>query len=218
MQKHLKQLDSKIRDNIQSFVNASSKESKKIDTTNIIYSLKEKFKSTIEEGSQTVVFNRGDKERKISVDTGKRKNKKRKKVIVQPKVVKNRPKKSDSRNSGEQTSTKKRYDMRPSDAKRVVINDVEILKINFEAYEFYKGEESCNIYYYIIDGEGGSNDIDLSLLQIYDDVLDLNTNKKLEIHEKYIKNVSITNCEINLKLHFKPKSNHNLKFVYYVEV
>lgn len=193
----------------------------KIDTSDIIYELQTDFKKNIRASASLVHLTKAvEKSDKVLVQM---------KAKVKPKKKKTAQQKRESavkkilrqlkRKEGQGQKVKRvRYTMYPESIQRIIIGDVEILCFDFSELDGYSNEDICNVGFVIIDGTGREVEENYVVNKNYDCVEDENTHKICRAEGNIIKDVSIKNGKMKIKMKLSKYYNHNLKFSYFVEV
>lgn len=228
--------DIKLKRNAVRFINNISKElgplisnmmkeanpvDGKIDTSDIIYELQTDFKKSIRESTSTVYLTKATEKSdkvivqiKAKVKPKKKKTAEQKRTSTAKKIMRQLKRKE---GQGEKI-TRVRYTMHPEYVQRIIIEDVEILCFDFLELDGYSDEDICNVGFVIIDGTGREVEEDYIVNKNYDSVEDQNTHKMCMAEGNIIKDVSIKNGKMNIKMKLSKHYNYNLKFSYFVEV
>ena len=228
--------DIKLKRNAVRFINNISKElgplisnmmkeanpvDGKIDTSDIIYELQTDFKKSIRESTTTVHLTKSaeksDKvivQMKAKVKPKKKKTEQQRRESVAKKIMRQLKRKEGQG----QKVTRVRYTMYPESVQRIIVEDVEILCFDFSELDGYSNEDICNVGFVMIDGTGKEVDEDYNVSKNYDYVEDQNTHKNCMTEGNLIKDVSIRNSKMKVKMQLSKQYNSNLKFSYFVEV
>ena len=147
--------------------------------------------------------------------------KRRKKVPVKPqntgikRTRRNNP--TGTADELEESSTET-YSVSPNLVERLIVKNNEFIQFNFKGIPELKTTTSCNLSFNLIDGMGEEYKDEFKLKENYAGVIDNYTGSGCVIENESIKNISIKDGMVKLKLDLKPNYNRALKFVYYVEV
>lgn len=107
----------------------------------------------------------------------------------------------------------------PSDAvERISLKNEEYLNISLIKEVLNKHVDVCNLIIKVVDGNGMTIGEEYKILENYKEVLDLQSNSNACVSENKIKNVSIIDGSIKLKLLKKDEMFNKLKFIYILEV
>ncbi|WP_233523123.1 hypothetical protein [Peribacillus saganii] len=194
-----------------------------MDTKDLLYIMESEFKQDLSNAYGAVKINKGKQVVKATDVTSKTDPKKKgtKKGTVKPK---NRGIKRTRRNNPTgtadelQKSGTETYSISPNLVERLILKNNEFIQFNFKDISELKNTTSCNLSLNIIDGMGEEYKNEFKLKENYSAVIDNNTGSSCVIENESIKNVSIKNGVVKLKLDLKPNYNRALKFIYYVEV
>lgn len=192
-----------------------------IDTSDLLFSVENKFKQQLTAKATTIVI------------TGKKKGSKR--TIIKKDVNKTAPK--SNRNpqpdkkptSGTSSKPRKRKGNNPGEevyvlpikqnqVKRVIIQDKERCRLEVADIKYYKKEERCNIHIDVVDGQGKISEDILDLTKYYSEVRDIQSNKHCKIKNNCILDVMLRNGGVALEMQTIKGVNQALKFTYLVEV
>lgn len=193
-----------------------------INTEDLLYSVESNFKQVLEKNSSTVMLNKNNKKNKkvvTKVVTKSRKNKKNTedKIAKESENTKYR-KKVDKKDGKEGSRKRVRYMMPSENVNRLLLNGNEILELDFSKNNSYKNEEKCDMSFSIIDGSGKEKSMEFNIIDNYREIKDEISGNKCCIENNIVKNISVINGKIKLKLATLSKYNESLKFIYYVEV
>ena len=193
----------------------------KIDTSEVIYSTERSFRKELSKETSTVQLTKGNKDSEknlVKLKTNSKKNQKKKEEKEKKRKLREiirRVRKKD----GEDSEKKRvRYPMHPEDVKRVVLNGEKRLLFNFNNIVQYENETICDISMGLIDGTGKAYETEFEVSKNYLEIWDKGKNKKCQVDKNIIKDVSIVNGKVDLKMRTTDKFNDSLKFIYYVEV
>lgn len=195
----------------------------KIDTSDVLYVIRRNLKKDLED--------RLNSDTKLS--SGKRLIKSSGKVALKEKRDKKNGKAKKGRKTGRR-QTRNPIKLQKSDqdqghfesqvfkvmeeaVQRIVIQDEEIVRFNLNTDDL-KSVSSCDIKLSIVDGMGKEYKNETNLKEHYATIVDLNTGVNYGFNRSTIKNVSVDNNSINLKMKLKDTANRNLKYIYYLEV
>ncbi|MCD8824076.1 hypothetical protein [Mammaliicoccus sciuri] len=185
-----------------------------INTDDLFFETENFFKNEFSYKAEKVVISEGkellkvnQKERRDSGDSIGKKNSKNKVRDRVPKKVKN-----------DQESNNNVY-ITPSDAvERISLKNEEYLNISLIKEVLNKHVDVCNLIIKVVDGNGMTIGEEYKILENYKEVLDLQSNSNACVSENKIKNVSIIDGSIKLKLLKKDEMFNKLKFIYILEV
>lgn len=204
-----------------------------MDTKDLLYTVETQFKKELEKALGTVVINSGkkvikakvngfstkkDKEQKGFTDKDKEKDKekdKRKDKNSKP-VGGLTHKKVKKGTSDEMGDSKETFSINPNLVKRLILQDQEIIRIDFTNQASLTNITSCDITFRVIDGMGEEHN--LVFEDNYYSITDAHTNQTYPLNGNTLENVTIQNGILHLQVQLKPIYNRALKFIYYVEV
>lgn len=228
--------DTRLKKNAVRFINNISKElgplisnlmkeanptDGKIDTSDIIYELQTDFKKAIRESAGTVHLTKSAQSSEKLIVQMKAKVKPKKKKTEQERresIAKKIMRQLKQKEGQGQKVNRVRYTMYPEAVQRIIVENEEILCFDFTELDGYTNEKICNVGFVIIDGTGKEVDEDYVVNKNYDCVLDVNTHKNCVTEGNIIKDVSIKNSRLQIKMQLSKQYNSNLKFSYFVEV
>lgn len=188
-----------------------------INTADILYTTELQFKKQIAKALGTVEINTGKKLTKTN--TGVEPKKQGSKKDRAPKVPSLQPKNPPKPNLSEteNDSPKERYSMQTNLVKRIILDDKEIIHIDFSNEPKVKTAKTCDILFEVVDGMEKKYDFDLA--SNYLDITNRHTSEKHTFAGNKISQVTIPETGIvELIVKFKPTYNKALKFNYLVEV
>ena len=194
-----------------------------LDTKDLLYIMETEFKQDLSNAYGAVKMNKGKQVVKTTDVTTKKKNRKKgdKKGPVKPKStgIKRTRKDNPTGTADElQDSGTEIYSVSPNLVERLILKDHEFIQFNFKDIPEMKKITTCNLSFNLIDGMGEEYKDEFKLKENYKAVTDHHTGSNCVIENESIKNVSIQEGIVKLKLELKPNYNRALKFVYYVEV
>ena len=194
-----------------------------LDTKDLLYIMETEFKQDLSNAYGAVKMNKGKQVVKTTDVTTKKKNRKKgdKKGPVKPKStgIKRTRKDNPTGTADElQDSGTEIYSVSPNLVERLILKDHEFIQFNFKDIPEMKKITTCNLSFNLIDGMGEEYKDEFKLNENYKAVIDHHTGSSCVIENESIKNVSIQEGIVKLKLELKPNYNRALKFVYYVEV
>lgn len=198
----------------------------KIDTSNLLYTTEIDFKENIIQTFGTVKVKSG-KEIIISDLDGELKGKKGdekkgKGKGRRPRKESTVRKKEHQVNSGEDINANldmtEEYKISSHRVERVVIENQEFIQLNLKNSEEVGKAKRCNLKFLIVDGMGKEYSNEFNLEDNYLAAIDMNTQQPCRIMKDGIKNISITNGVVSLKLSLQSRYNRALKFIYCIEV
>ncbi|MDQ0802602.1 hypothetical protein [Priestia megaterium] len=194
-----------------------------MDTKDLLYIMESEFKQDLSNAYGAVKINKGKQVVKATDVTPKKDHKKKgtKKGTVKPKNtgIKRTRRNNPTGTADElQESGTETYSVSPNLVERLILKNNEFIQFNFKDISELKNTTSCNLSFNIIDGMGEEYKNEFKLKENYSAVIDNNTGSSCVIENESIKNVSIKNGVVKLKLDLKPYYNRALKFIYYVEV
>ena len=194
-----------------------------LDTKDLLYIMETEFKQDLSNAYGAVKMNKGKQVVKTTDVTTKKKNRKKgdKKGPVKPKStgIKRTRKDNPTGTADElQDSGTEIYSVSPNLVERLILKDHEFIQFNFKDIPEMKKITTCNLSFNLIDGMGEEYKDEFKLNENYKAVTDHHTGSNCVIENESIKNVSIQEGIVKLKLELKPNYNRALKFVYYVEV
>ena len=217
----LNNIDKEIGTIFNNILKAENPSDGKIDTSEVIYSTERSFRKDLSKETSTVQLTKGNKaggKNLVKLKTNSKKNKKNKEEKEKKKKIREiirRVRKKD----GEDTEKERvRYPMHPEDVKRIVLNNRECLLFNFNNITQYKNEKICDISMGVIDGTGKTYETEFDITKNYSEIVDKGNDKKCQVDKNIIKDVSITDGQVNLEMRTTGEFNDSLKFIYYVEV
>lgn len=200
----------------------------KINTNDLLYTTEIDFKENLSKSFGTVKIKNG--KNIVTSDQEDKKETVPAKVKRKPRTPSNPndpkgtgvPRKGKAKGKGEETSAaddlKDEYKINPYRVERLLLQDQEFIQLNLAGNEDVGKSKKCNLKFNIIDGMGKEYLGEFNMKENYQTAIDKHTNETCIIERDVIKNVSINNGIVNLKLDLTPKYNRALKFVYYVEV
>lgn len=193
-----------------------------INTTDLLYSIESNFKKDLKKEVSTVILTKGNNDSQkilVKVKTQSNLNKKHSIPKKNPQdTIKSIIRKAKKKDGIGREKHRIRYTMHPETVKRLVLNDRELLNLDFSHNEKYDGETSCNISLSLIDGAGKEYNNEFDIKTSYSLIIDKNFNKECQVNNNIIQNVSIHQKKIQLELKTTTQFNESLKFIYYVEV
>jgi hypothetical protein len=202
---------------IQYFVSNSENDTGIIDVSDILYTLENKFATDLKKSQPTLHIGFGKNTKKIikvknTDDPG-----------VEPRIHKEVPgvhyeKVSKVKKQFGNEGKKTYYKVPKGRIKRLVYDEKEVIDIDLKGCSLPSGIDSGNLMISIVDGMGKEHTNEFKIGNEYYKVEDRNGFKELEIIDNYIKNVSIKEYSIHLKMKLSKKANANLKLRYYLEV
>lgn len=194
-----------------------------MDTKNLLYIIETEFKQDLSNAYGAVKINQGKDVVKTTDVTTKKNTKKKgdKKGTVKPQNtgVKRTRRNNPTGTADElQESGAEIYSVSPNLVERLILKNHEFIQFNFKEIPEMKNTTSCNLSFNLIDGMGEEYKNEFKLKENYAAVIDQHSGSSCVIENESIKNVSIRDGIVKLKLDLKPNYNRALKFVYYVEV
>lgn len=185
--------------------------------------MESEFKQDLSNAYGAVKINKGKQVIKATDVTPKKDPKKKgtKKGTVKPKNsgIKRTRRNNPTNTANElQDSGTETYSVSPNLVERLILKNTEFIQFNFKDISELKNTTSCNLSINIIDGMGEEYKDEFKLKENYAAIIDNNTGSSCKFNDESIKNVSIKDCVVKLKLDLKPNYNRALKFIYYVEV
>lgn len=190
-----------------------------IDTSDLIYSIENKFRKQLSENTPTVLITPFGKSTK-SLIVKQNINRKRRLNSEVINTSRDKPKTSKKTNING-TDKEKNIKASPLDfnqVKRIIADNTEHLLLNIQKSPNYSGQNKCNIHIKIVDGQGNISNEKLDLSKYYSQVKDMQNNYECKMQDNRILNISINKGNLSLKMHIGSKSNQTLKFIYFVEV
>lgn len=199
---------------IDDYISKNNPVDGKIDTSDIIYDIENKFRTELEKNNSILRVNIGDK--KVNLVKSGKENRDKKRNSDKSKEKKT-TKKTRTKNIGR--NTKKRiYNVEPSMIKRIASGDQEVMRIDFKDNPILSKLKRCNLHYWYIDGMGKEHVIDYDLRKHIKSVKALNSESNIQINENVLKNIPVMNGQIDLSLDLSERYNRAMKFAYYLEV
>ncbi|MCM3584999.1 hypothetical protein M3182_04465 [Mesobacillus maritimus] len=194
-----------------------------MDTKDLLYIIETEFKQDLSNAYGAVKINQGKKVVKTTDVTTKKNTKKKgdKKGSVEPKStgIKRTRRNNPTGTADElQESGTEIYSVSPNLVKRLILNNHELIQFNFKDIPEMKKKTSCHLSFNLIDGMGEEYKDEFKLKENYAHAFDQHSGSSCLIDDEKIKDVSIRDGIVKLKLDLKPNYNRALKFVYYVEV
>ncbi|MCM3671058.1 hypothetical protein M3181_19035 [Mesobacillus maritimus] len=194
-----------------------------MDTKDLLYIIETEFKQDLSNAYGAVKINQGKKVVKTTDVTTQKKTKKKgdKKGSVEPKStgIKRTRRNNPTGTADElQESGTEIYSVSPNLVERLILNNHEFIQFNFKGIPEMKKKTSCHLSFNLIDGMGEEYKDEFKLKENYANAFDQHSGSSCVIDDEKIKNVSIREGIVKLKLDLKPNYNRALKFVYYVEV
>ena len=194
-----------------------------MDTKDLLYIMETEFKKDLSNAYGAVKINKGKNVVKTTDVTTNKKSKKKgdKKGTVKPQSTgikrtrRNNP--TGTADELEESGTEI-YSVSPNLVERLILKNNEFIQFNFKDIPKMKNTTSCNLSFNLIDGMGEEYKDEFKLKENYAGVIDNHTGSSCVIENESIKNISIKDGMVKLKLDLKPNYNRALKFVYYVEV
>ena len=194
-----------------------------MDTKDLLYIMETEFKKDLSNAYGAVKINKGKNVVKTTDVTTNKKPKKKgdKKGTVKPQSTgikrtrRNNP--TGTADELEESGTEI-YSVSPNLVERLILKNNEFIQFNFKDIPKMKNTTSCNLSFNLIDGMGEEYKDEFKLKENYAGVIDNHTGSSCVIENESIKNISIKDGMVKLKLDLKPNYNRALKFVYYVEV
>lgn len=193
----------------------------KIDTSEVIYSTERSFRKELSKETSTVQLTKGNKDsgkNLVKLKTNSKKNQKKKEEKEKKRKLREIIRRVRKKDGDDSEKKRVRYPMHPEDVKRVVLNGEERLLFNFNNIVQYENETICDISMGLIDGTGKAYETEFEVSKNYLEIWDKGKNKKCQVDKNIIKDVSIVNGKVDLKMRATDKFNDSLKFIYYVEV
>lgn len=199
-----------------------------MDTDDILYVVEAKLENDLKKRLGTVKVNRKggplvktgnptkEKEKRDPRKGGKKQGPKK----AQQKRKRNpfKKQKSDNPNTTDTDEEKELYLIRTEAVQRIILNDTEVIKFEFENSETFINLSTCDIKISVIDGMGREYKNEFNIESNYVRVIDENTKRVCAVEKDMIKNVSINNGIVHLQMILNHTFNRALKFIYYVEV
>lgn len=194
-----------------------------MDTKDLLYIMESEFKQDLSNAYGAVKINKGKqvvKARDVTPKTDpKKKGTKKCTVKLKNTGIKRTRRNNPTGTADElQESGTETYSVSPNLVERLILKNNEFIQFNFKDISELKNTTSCNLSFNIIDGMGEEYKNEFKLKENYSAVIDNNTGSSCVIDNESIKNVSIKDGVVKLKLDLKPYYNRALKFIYYVEV
>lgn len=193
-----------------------------MDTKDLIYIIETQFKQDLANAYGAVKINKGKKVVKTTDVTTKKSSKKKgdKEGSVNPKNTGIKRTRNNPTGTADelQESGAEIYSVSPNLVERLILKNHELIQFNFKHISEMKNKTSCNLSFNLIDGMGEEYRDEFKLSGNYAAVIDNHTGSNCLIENDAIKNVSIEDGIVKMKLDLKPNYNRALKFVYYVEV
>ena len=225
LQANAKYFINNINRELQKILNELMKEANPsdgfIDTSELIYSEERNIKKELSKDISTVQLTKGyDSKDKtiVKIKTNSRKNKRKKNDKKELKGLREFIRRTLKQDGLDRDKRRIRYPMYPEAVKRVVSNNHELLMFDFTQVDQYQGERLCNISFVVIDGTGKEAETKFDMESNYLEIYDNNAKKKCKVSENIIKDVSIYEGKVLIKLSMTKNYNNSLKFIYYVEV
>lgn len=225
--------DEEKRKNAQRFINNLNKEMQRyigeylkelnptdgaIDTSELIYSVENRFKKELEKGASTIaISNNGNKV---------------KKSIVKRDMNKQRDQGDSEAGNNTQLSTiRKRerigtdkekrlntFSLQSNEVNRLLLGNKEIIQLDLNKNPRYKGESHCEIKMTAIDGEGKFSEDLVELSNHYEGIIDKQSGNSCTIQNDNITDIHIIDGCVKVELNLKSTANRALKYIYTVEV
>ncbi|RKQ17496.1 hypothetical protein [Ureibacillus endophyticus] len=191
-----------------------------MDTKDLIYIMESQFKQDLSKAYGAVKISKGKHVVKATEVTKKVKQKGTKKGSVKStnSGIKRIRKTTVGSGNELQDKNSETFSVSPNLVERLIIQDSEIILLNFKNNSELKNSNSCNISFNVIDGMGTEYHNEFNLKDNYVAIIDQNKGSSCKFDNHTIKNVSIKDGIVKLKLELKPIYNRALKFIYYVEV
>lgn len=188
----------------------------KLDTSDIIYELDNKFKRDLERDSKYVNYGKGDQNKKIikiedseDLGTSSRNKKGKKRIQIEPKKVK---KQFGTKNS------KSYYKLASSSVKRINSDKFEKIIINISKLPLDIRVHRGNLLISLIDGMGKEYKNAIDLTKSINKIFDNTTKEELKFNQTTIRGIDITNDIIYIRLYKKGNVLDKYKFRFYLEV
>ena len=194
-----------------------------MDTKDLLYIMETEFKKDLSNAYGAVKINKGKSVVKTTdVTTNKKPKKKGDKkgtVKTQGTGIKRTRRGNPTGTADElEESGTEIYSVSPNLVERLILKNNEFIQFNFKDIPKMKNTTSCHLSFNLIDGMGEEYKDEFKLKENYAGVIDNHTGSSCVIENESIKNISIKDGMVKLKLDLKPNYNRALKFVYYVEV
>lgn len=205
---------------IQRHIDKMNPESGFMDVKDALYTLENKFATSLKRNTTSVMIGEGKKAKKlVKVNRVKRKvdGDDESENTEHPKPDKPRKPSKVKREFGDDKK-KEYYKMPNSRIKRAIYQNKEKIVIDLNGTSIIKKSDVGNILISLVDGRGIEHKNEFDLLSQYSSVEDLNSYKKLELKRNSIQDVSIKNGYIKLSVNHNTNSSKNSKLLYYLEV
>ncbi|MTD31696.1 hypothetical protein [Planomicrobium sp. YIM 101495] len=200
----------------------------KINTGDLLYTMELDFKDNLSQTfAATKIKNgksivRNDAGEKTDAEESKVKRRKKEKTAAVNPADTGVRRKGKARKKGETENAtenqKDEYKISPTRVERLLMQNQEVIRLNLTSDPVVAKAESCQIKFNIVDGMGKEYLNEFNMQENYSTVIDTNSGKECEISSGFIKNVSIKDGLVSLRLALHPAYNRSLKFIYYVEV
>jgi len=213
--KFVSNLHRAIGEVIDEYVRLNNPVDGKVDTSDVLYDIENKFEKDLKKSSPVVKVNQGGKELNI-VKSGKETRRKKERKSLKQKLKK----KKDSKRTGNIGKKKEKveYYLNPSNVRRFHRDNEELLRIDLNDHENVKHHTKCNLSINLVDGQGEEEVIDFDLNEVINSVKSSNTGDLVDIKSKTLQNVPIKDGVIDLIISTNSKYISTYKYSYHMEV
>ncbi|MCU4885147.1 hypothetical protein [Bacillus thuringiensis] len=226
--KFIKDLSKKIAEIVDKKMRDNNLPDGEMDTADVLYTIETQFKKELEKSLGTVVISEGKQVMKSYVngtsikktrkktgddETEERKKRKKRGRKTRNDLIRKKAKKDVSDEMGD---SKEIFSINPSLVQRVILQNREIIRIDFTDQVVLKNITTCDISFRVIDGMGEEHHVMFS--ENYHSITDIHTNREHPLNTYNLKEIAIQNGIVQLSVHLKSNYNRALKFIYYVEV
>lgn len=220
----LNKLEQKIIQKIQDAFIEQNPTDGKMDVKDILNDVRYQFKSDLKKAFPTVkVKLKENDETLVKISTAPHPGNASGKSSrgQRPRKTKNSGVKPANRNFGEgndSDESKQLFAIHPENVRRLLIKDTEFLRFDLSHTTQLKKASACDLKLAVIDGRGVEHFKEFDTHRNYLEIMDNSTGRLLKGKANLVKDVTLKNGIIDLKLKTADIFNPALKLVYYIEV
>lgn len=196
-----------------------------IDTEDLIYIIENSFRKRPTKDRQVVEISKGNKNKKITKTKGSKgkgydKRNSHGKPSNSTGATRNGRKTLVKSPDGKEKKEKVSYEVNSDVIGRVVCNNNEYIEIDFSREKLVRAEKKCDVYIKIIDGDGKESSDKIKINEMYNSIVDMNTNENINLSDNDCIAGAYINADkkVKLKMNLNNKVNRFLKYKYFVEV
>lgn len=209
----INQLHRKLQEVIDKEIERLTPTSDKLDTSDVLYEIKNKFERDLKKGITTVYVSKGKQKRIVKVTTtdepgenGERRKGKKRDIQLHP--VKRKF-------GGDESKTY--YTLPTGKIRRTQSNTKEVLIIDVSGSEHLRGIKNASLNISIVDGMGKEHFTEYDLRDVYEDIYATRTGERILFESNRIINAPVINNTVHLECKLKKRRN-NMKMKFYLEV